>query len=130
MKNFRKLFIYSFALIILVSIVEFFSITSISFPKSPLGQDSTPPGPAHYTQTPPTQTSKSSVTLKGLSQANSTLTVLSNNIEIGRVLVSEASTFSVDVPLSVGDNPISLRVIDQSGNVSVASGIITIKREI
>lgn len=121
MGNYKILFACCVLFIVFIFASIKLNLSTLVIQPSPFGADITPPGPAQYTDVPPKEIADQSVVLKGNAEANSRLTALVNEKAVAKTSVNEASIFNIIVPLDIGENNITLLVIDKSGNISEPS---------
>lgn len=74
----------------------------------------------------PTSTNSEDVTVTGSGQSALTLVLFLNDKEFKKLTIEEGGTFSIPVKLTKGANIISSKVVDDKGNTSELSNIISI----
>lgn len=83
--------------------------------------DKTPPAPPQFSQTPPMFSHEKQLILEGRSEADSTVFITINNINLSEIKINNASKFSSTINLTEGDNSIVLTAKDKLGNKSAPS---------
>ncbi len=74
----------------------------------------------------PTSTNNEEVTITGSGQTAHTLILFLNDKEVKKLTIEENGIFSIPVTLTKGTNTISSKVIDDKGNTSELSNILTV----
>jgi hypothetical protein len=125
----KHLLIFLSILLIVIIVSLKLNLSKVFISTSPLGLDSTPPGPAQYFEVPAPTTSQEVINLSGLAEANSTVNIFLNNNKIKEIKVEDNSTFNYDLSVEIGENLVHLIVIDESGNAGQPSGKVKVVRE-
>lgn len=87
----------------------------------PIKTDDTIPPQVPIVSSPVVATNSATLPLRGVGEPKSEVVVIVNSQELEHVTIGDDGEFSVDVPLSEGENAITLHGVDEAGNESLKS---------
>ncbi len=113
-------------LFIFVVLPGFVRLVTGSNAVSPLGSSDTIPPQIPVLAPPPEATPSAQIALTGYGEAKSSVVLVLNGTQQGEAPIGDDGAFSIDVPLTEGENMVAIFARDEAGNESNTTNPITI----